>query len=141
MKTCVHITTDGRRRVVFVHRDEESPRVVDLPKNIQEVGGLAFSADSMTCWAVYLPEGEEDSPPSPVLAEIDPEKGLLRKITLPFRKIQIDDGLTFALQPIISPNGRWLALATATFEKDSRGRLLLVDLHAETLRVKAIDPP
>ena len=126
---------------MFVRRDEESSRVVGLPRDIQAVGGLAFSADSKTCWAVYLPDGEDDSPQPPVLAEFAPEKGLLRKITLPFHGIQVDDGLTFALQPIISPNGRWLALATAAFERDSKGRLLLVDLHSESLTVKAVGPP
>ena len=74
-------------------------------------------------------------------AEIDPEKGLLRKSILPFKGNKIDDGMTFALQPIVSPNGRWLAIATAAFEKDSKGRLLLVDLQSESLEVKTVDPP
>ncbi len=133
---------ENRNSLFFINSDglPPFPRIC-LPTNIDEMGGMAFSSDSKTLWLVYMPNQEDDAPSLPLLVEIHPEKGVLRKTVLPFEGIKTAKGVTFALQPAVSPDGRWLALSTLGFEKDSFGRLLLVDLQSKTVETRIVHPP
>jgi hypothetical protein len=112
---------------------------IPLPGEIEAPGGLAFSADSRTCWFIYLPKNENNTAPMPVLVEIHPEEGVLRKVQLRFKGVDFEKNLTLALQPAVSPDGKKMAISTVCFEKDAPGRLLLVDL--ESLETRFIEPP
>lgn len=112
---------------------------IPLPGRIEAPGGLAFSADSQTCWFIYLPEKKEEADPMPVLAEIHPDDGIVREVNLPFEGMNFSEDLTFALQPAVSPDGKRMAISTVCFEKDAPGRLLLVEL--DSLDTRFVEPP
>lgn len=142
-KICVPIFEKSGRLILLIVDSKEgtSSRFI-LPMKVESSGGVVFPAHSRTVWVAFFPKTKDEARTLPALAEVDPDKGIIRQITLPIKSEEVNDEMGSSLQPSISPDGKRLAVNTSfAVEDPGAGRLFLVDLGDEKGTCREVAPP
>jgi len=127
-RACTSLTLkNGRSLLLFLNYEDGVVTRFDIPLDVKSLGGLAYSGDSRSVWIAYV--SREDGK-LPCLAKIDPEEGVTYKTPLPMKGKEFDTDSGILLQPVISPDGKKLAINTAYIVKNpATSGLYLLDLE------------